>query len=69
MLLNDFIREFKNARINTDDGVRVDFKDHWVHLRKSNTEPIIRIITEAGSRQEADDYAEKYLKLIAGLKN
>ncbi|MCE7858052.1 MAG: phosphoglucosamine mutase, partial [Ignavibacteria bacterium CHB3] len=38
---------FSNQKINTEDGLRVDFDDHWVHFRKSNTEPIVRIIVEA----------------------
>ena len=42
-----------NVKINTDDGLKLDFQDHWIHLRKSNTEPIIRIITEADSAKEA----------------
>jgi phosphomannomutase len=67
-LLNNIIKEFKNAKINTEDGVRVDFEDHWVHFRKSNTEPIIRIITEAKSKAEAESYSEKYLALIKGLE-
>ncbi len=45
--------------ISTIDGVKIDFETEWVHLRKSNTEPIIRIYTEAPSQKEADDLAEK----------
>jgi phosphomannomutase len=41
------------ARINTDDGLRIDFPDSWVHLRKSNTEPVVRVIAEARSQDEA----------------
>ena len=39
--------EYKNEEISTIDGVKIDFPENWVHLRKSNTEPIIRIYTEA----------------------
>jgi phosphomannomutase len=39
--------------INTEDGLKIDLKDSWIHLRKSNTEPIIRIIAEAVSEEEA----------------
>jgi phosphomannomutase len=46
--------EFKNEEISTVDGVKIDFAENWVHLRKSNTEPIIRIYTEAFSQEEAD---------------
>ena len=54
----------------TTDGVKVDFENNWFHLRKSNTEPIIRIYTEAKSQQEADDLALKTIdeiKEIAGI--
>ncbi|MDZ7623060.1 MAG: hypothetical protein U5J96_01245 [Ignavibacteriaceae bacterium] len=43
-------------------GLRVDFEDHWVHFRKSNTEPIIRIITEAKTKAEAERLSEKYME-------
>ena len=67
-LLNGIIAKFKNVKINTEDGVRVDFEDHWVHLRKSNTEPIIRIITEAKSIEEAESYSAIYLDMLKGLE-
>jgi len=63
-IIESFKSNYKDEKINTDDGLRIDFKDHWLHLRKSNTEPIIRIITEAGSIEEAKKQAEKYLKEI-----
>lgn len=56
--------------VNTVDGVKIDFKNSWVHLRKSNTEPIIRIYTEASSQQNADDLALRFvneLKQLAGI--
>ena len=53
-----FIESFyKNETITTIDGVKIDFSESWVHLRKSNTEPIIRIYTEAKSQKEADNLA------------
>jgi phosphomannomutase len=69
ILLNNIIKEFKNAKINTEDGVRVDFDDHWVHFRKSNTEPILRIITEAKTKAEAGSYSEKYSAIIDKLQH
>lgn len=63
-VINNLIKHFSDQTINTDDGLRVDFKDHWVHFRKSNTEPIVRIITEAKNEAEAESYSERYLKLI-----
>ncbi len=58
-----------SEEISTVDGVKIDFPENWLHLRKSNTEPIIRIYTEAKSQQEADDLAQKMIaeiKSIAG---
>lgn len=49
-----------SARINTDDGLRIDFPDRWVHVRKSNTEPIVRIIAEAGTPEEADELLRRF---------
>ncbi len=46
--------------INTDDGLKIDFPESWVHLRKSNTEPIIRIIAEAHTKTEADELVKKF---------
>ncbi|NNG26656.1 MAG: phosphoglucosamine mutase, partial [Ignavibacteriaceae bacterium] len=66
-IMNWLIDEFKNESINTDDGLRVDFGDHWVHFRKSNTEPIIRIITEGKSKEAAVKLIEKYLLKINSL--
>lgn len=59
---------FTSQNINTEDGIRIDFDDHWVHFRKSNTEPIIRIITEAKTKVEAESYSKKYLGLIKSLE-
>ena len=53
--------------ISTIDGVKIDFPENWVHLRKSNTEPIIRIYTEAFSQQEADELADKMIAKIKSL--
>jgi phosphomannomutase len=54
---NEYSRE---GIINTDDGLKIDFTDSWVHLRKSNTEPIIRIIAEAHTKSEADGLVKKF---------
>ncbi len=57
----------KNDNVNDIDGVKIDFPDSWVHLRKSNTEPIIRIYAEAHSEKEADDLAQLIKSEISGL--
>jgi len=62
--------KYKAEQITTIDGVKIDFAENWVHLRKSNTEPIIRIYTEAATQTLADDLALKIIneiKAIAGL--
>jgi phosphomannomutase len=65
---DDIIKELRdkycNEKINTEDGLKIDFADHWVHFRKSNTEPIIRCITEAKSIDEAERYIDKYFSEI-----
>ncbi len=53
--------------VTTIDGVKVDFQEEWVHLRKSNTEPIIRIYTESNSQEKADLLAESIMKEIAEI--
>ena len=55
---------YPNADINTIDGVKFDFEDGWVHLRKSNTEPIIRIYSESQSASTADSLANKIISDI-----
>ena len=57
--------KYKKEEISTIDGVKIDFPENWVHLRKSNTEPIIRIYTEAKSQTEADGLADR---IIAEIK-
>ena len=62
--------KYAHEQISTIDGVKIDFPTEWVHLRKSNTEPIIRIYTEAPSQEKADVLADKIIeeiKNIAGL--
>ena len=61
---------YATERVNDIDGVKIDFAEHWVHLRKSNTEPIIRIYTEAKSQEFADEVAQQFIaeiKEICGL--
>lgn len=59
--------KFSNEDITDIDGVKIDFADSWVHLRKSNTEPIIRIYSEASTMEKADALAEEIKKVIATL--
>ena len=66
-LLKKMEKEYENEEISTIDGVKIDFEKNWVHLRKSNTEPIIRIYTEAFSQEEADDLGDKMIAKIKSL--
>ncbi|GGF08768.1 phosphomannomutase [Chishuiella changwenlii] len=58
---------YKNEQINTVDGVKIDFPTEWVHLRKSNTEPIIRIYTESTSEENANKLADKMIESIKNI--
>ena len=59
--------KYKSGDINTDDGLRIDFPDHWVHFRKSNTEPIIRSIVEAKDKEKSEELSKKYFDDIKKL--
>ena len=56
--------EFKNENIDTRDGIKIDFQEGWVHLRKSNTEPILRVYAEARDIESANRFAEKIIKIV-----
>ena len=58
MVLENVKRIFAAERMNTEDGVRIDMRGGWVHLRKSNTEPIIRVYAEGASQEQADELAK-----------
>lgn len=63
-ILEAMTEKYKSEQISTIDGVKIDFAENWVHLRKSNTEPIIRIYTEATSQELADNLAQKIINEI-----
>jgi len=65
-IITDIITEYKQqgATINTLDGVRIDTKDWWVHIRKSNTEPIVRVIGEAKTESEAEKIVDSFIAKI-----
>lgn len=60
---------YKNEEVNDIDGVKIDFADSWVHLRKSNTEPIIRIYSEGLTPEAAEEVGEKVIDVIKELAN
>ena len=63
-ILNQIAEEYKNEKIDLVDGVRIDFIDSWVQLRKSNTEPIIRIYSEAKSEEKSNNLISEIKTLI-----
>ena len=67
VVVEKLTQKYSNEKINTDDGLRIDFDDHWAHFRKSNTEPIIRCITEAKTEAEATKYIDKYFEEVSKL--
>ncbi|MBN2424253.1 MAG: phosphoglucosamine mutase [Calditrichaceae bacterium] len=67
-VLEQIAQKYKNQPIDLLDGVKIDFDDTWVHLRKSNTEPIVRIISEAPLREEAEKLASRFMDEINSLK-
>ncbi len=69
-LLVEMKTRYSTEQVTDIDGVKIDFAESWVHLRKSNTEPIVRIYTEAGTQAEADALGEKFIcemKEICGI--
>jgi phosphomannomutase len=63
-VLEEIQLKYKDQLPNTQDGVKIDFEDSWIHLRKSNTEPIIRIYSEATTQQAADNLAKDMIRMI-----
>lgn len=62
-LLEQVTVRFKDEKITTIDGVKIDFEEGWVHLRKSNTEPIVRVYSEAATKAEAEALAKRVVEL------
>ena len=57
-----------SAKVNDIDGVKIDFPDRWVHLRKSNTEPIIRVYSEAQTMEQADELGKKLMQVVYDMQ-
>ena len=58
-----------SATVNDIDGVKIDFPDRWVHLRKSNTEPIIRVYSEAQTMEQADELAKRLMEVVLSFNS
>jgi phosphomannomutase len=63
-ILTAMATRYKNEEVSLVDGVKIDFDREWVHLRKSNTEPIIRIYTESSTQEAADALARRIMDEI-----
>ena len=66
-VLTHFAEKYKDGQVNNLDGIKIDFDNSWVHLRKSNTEPIIRIIAEASNEEKVKELIDMFKKEIASL--
>ncbi len=66
-VLDSVKKHFANERLNTEDGVRIDLRGGWIHLRKSNTEPIVRVYAEASSQEQADELAQSMVEKVYEL--
>ncbi len=67
-ILKQVKARFADQRVNDIDGVKIDFEDKWVHLRKSNTEPIIRVYSEAHTAAEAEEIARQIMDIIEQMQ-
>ena len=66
-MLSEIQEKYKSNPVNTIDGVKIDFENEWVHLRKSNTEPIIRIYSESANEATAEHLAKKIISDIKDI--
>jgi phosphomannomutase len=66
-LMKQIAEHYKKENVLTIDGVKIDFKNEWVHLRKSNTEPIIRVYTESTSQKRSDELAQQFIDELSSL--
>ena len=66
-ILAAIAQRYSDEELSTIDGVKITWSDRWVHLRKSNTEPIVRIYTEAPSVDEATRLGQNFMDIIASL--
>ena len=66
--VKEMFAQDKDAAVNDIDGVKIDFPTKWVHLRKSNTEPIIRVYSEAATMQEADELGKRLMQVVYDMQ-
>ena len=68
LVLENIKRKYYKEKINIQDGLKIDFKDSWVQLRKSNTEPIIRVYSESTSQERAEELSLKFINELKNIK-
>ena len=66
-ILDSVKKHYSNEKITDIDGVKIDFPTSWVHLRRSNTEPIIRVYSEASTEEEANKLAEEVIEQVKSM--
>ena len=66
--VKEMFAQDSTAKVNDIDGVKIDFPDRWVHLRKSNTEPIIRVYSEAATMEEADEIGKRLMQVVYDMQ-
>ena len=66
--VKDMFARDATATVNDIDGVKIDFPDRWVHLRKSNTEPIIRVYSEASTMEAADELGKRLMQVVYDMQ-
>ena len=66
-LIKSISNRYSNEMISNIDGLKIDFKNSWVQLRKSNTEPIVRVYSEAKTQNSAEELASKFINEINKL--
>lgn len=66
--VKEMFAQDSNAQVNDIDGVKIDFPDCWVHLRKSNTEPIIRVYSEAPTMEQADELGKRLMQVVYDMQ-
>ena len=69
MKVKEMFAKDNSATVNDIDGVKIDFPDRWVHLRKSNTEPIIRVYSEAQTMEQADDLGKQLMQVVYDMQS
>ena len=67
-IINEISEKYSKEEINNEDGLKIDFENSWIQLRKSNTEPIIRVYSEAKTQEEANMLSLKFIDEINMIK-